>query len=269
MYDAPSYIWVFVLLGVVGIIATTSLVLYRGAVAARLRSVTSLRVAAAVATLLGGFILATGLLAGAGVYQEDSGQAAPFFGAAFVTILIASLLLVRVPVVRRILAHPGTLARLALPHAFRFVGGVFLILMAQGHLPAAFALPAGLGDVAAAAAAPIIARRLASGRGRTQAVWFNWFGILDLVVAVALGALVGLGPYVAFDVMPTTEPLALLPLALIPTGVVPILMALHIVSLRRLQAARRTGTTAPMHTVPPDLRPLARADSSDIQADAL
>ena len=96
MYDAPSYIWVFVLLGVVGIIATTSLVLYRGAVAARLRSATSLRVAAAVATLLGGFILATGLLAGAGVYQEDSGQAAPFFGVAFVTILIASLLLVRV-----------------------------------------------------------------------------------------------------------------------------------------------------------------------------
>lgn len=57
------------------------------------------------------------------------------------------------------------------------------------------------------------------------------------VVAVALGSLVGLGPYVAVHVSPTTEPLALLPLSLIPAGVVPLLMALHIVSFRRLLAA--------------------------------
>jgi hypothetical protein len=66
---------------------------------------------------------------------------------------------------------------------------------------------------------------------------FNAFGLLDLVVAVALGSLVGLGPYVAVHVSPTTEPLALLPLSLIPAGVVPLLMALHIVSFRRLLAA--------------------------------
>jgi hypothetical protein len=84
------------------------------------------------------------------------------------------------------------------------VGAVFLILMVQGDRPAAFALPAGLGDIAIAAAAPIIARRPAGRRVRTHAVLFIWLGILDLVVAVALGALLGLGPYVAFDVSPTT-----------------------------------------------------------------
>jgi hypothetical protein len=97
VYDVPSYIWVFVLIGVVGITGTTSLVLYRSAVAARLGSASSLSIAAASATLLGGFVLATGLLANAGVYHEDSGQAAPFFGAAFATVLVASLLLARVP----------------------------------------------------------------------------------------------------------------------------------------------------------------------------
>jgi hypothetical protein len=139
VYDVPSYIWVLVLIGVVGITGTTSLVLYRSAVAARLGSASSLSIAAASATLLGGFVLATGLLANAGVYHEDSGQAAPFFGAAFATVQVASLLLARVPLVRRILADPGTPARLALPHTFRFVGAVFLILMVKGDLPAAFA----------------------------------------------------------------------------------------------------------------------------------
>jgi hypothetical protein len=257
VYDVPSYIWVFVLIGVVGITGTTSLVLYRSAVAARLGSASSLSIAAASATLLGGFVLATGLLANAGVYHEDSGQAAPFFGAAFATVLVASLLLARVPLVRRILADPGTPARLALPHTFRFVGAVFLILMVQGDLPAAFALPAGLGDIAIAAAAPIIARRPAGRRGRTHAVWFNWLGILDLVVAVALGALLGLGPYVAFDVSPTTEPLVLLPLVLIPTGVVPILMALHIVSLRRLRTAGDASKAKPIGTTLSEPRPTA------------
>lgn len=48
----------------------------------------------------------------------------------------------------RILAHPTTLARLAWPYTLRIAGVVFLILMVQGHLPAVFALPAGLGDIA-------------------------------------------------------------------------------------------------------------------------
>ena len=45
--------------------------------------------------------------------------------------------------------------------------------MALGHLPALFALPAGLGDVAAGIAAPLVALRLAQGTGRRAALWFN------------------------------------------------------------------------------------------------
>jgi hypothetical protein len=84
------------------------------------------------------------------------------------------------------------MARLALPHSFRAAEGMaFLATMALGHLPALFALPAGLGDIAAGIAAPLVARKLTQGGGRRAALWFNAFGMTDLVVALALGALTG------------------------------------------------------------------------------
>jgi hypothetical protein len=70
----------------------------------------------------------------------------------------------------------------------------FLLTIALGHLPALpalFALPAGLGDIAAGIAAPLVARRLAQGTGRRAAMWFNVFGMTDVVVSLTLGALTG------------------------------------------------------------------------------
>src|SRR5580693_7033817 len=103
----------------------------------------------------------------------------------------ALLALRRSPVVARALAAPGLASRLEYPHLFRVEGVVFLIMMALGHLPALFALPAGLGDIAAGIAAPLVAYRLARGTGRRAALWHNAFGITDLVVALTLGALTG------------------------------------------------------------------------------
>jgi hypothetical protein len=237
MYDLPSYVWALVLIGVIGIPATTSVMLYRGAIAAGLSRRTATTVAGMAAAVLGGWLVASGLVARAGVYHQASGQAAPWFGAAFAGTLLGLLAVTRIPVVARILAAPGTPARLALPHTLRVVGVTFLLVMALGHLPAIFALPAGLGDIAAGLAAPLVARRLAQGGGHSRAVWFNLFGLLDLVVALSIGFLAGLGPWRPLEVTPTTEPLSLLPLALIPTVAVPLAIALHLVSLRRLRAA--------------------------------
>jgi hypothetical protein len=250
MYDLPSYVWALVLTGVIGIPAITCLMLYRGAIAAGLGRRTATTVAAGAAAVLGGWLLASGLLARAGAYHQPSGQAAPWFGVAVAGILLGLLAATRIPVLARILAAPGTPARLTLPHTPRVVGVTFLLVMAQGHLPAVFALPAGLGDIAAGLAAPFVARRLAHGGGRTRGVWFNLFGILDLVVALGIGFLAGLGPWRPLEVTPSTEPLSLLPLALVPTVAVPLAIALHLVSLRRLRAAaqpedHRTGDLLP------------------------
>ena len=185
------------------------------------------------------WLLVSGLLARADVYHQASGQAAPWFGVAFAATLVGLLAATRLPLMARILAAPGTPARLALPHSLRVVGVTFLLVMAQGHLPAVFALPAGLGDIAAGLAAPFVAWQLAHGGGHTRAVWFNLFGILDLVVALTIGFLAGLGPWRPLEVTPSTEPLSLLPLALVPTVAVPLAIALHLVSLRRLRAAAR------------------------------
>src|SRR5215217_7685954 len=235
MYELPSYVWALVLAGAIGIPAATCAVLYRSAIAAGVGRRAAAAITAATAAVLGGWLAVSSLLAGAGVYSQDSGQGTPWFLVAVAGTLISLLLATRIPLVSRILADPSTPARLALPHTLRVVGVLFLIVMAQGHLPAAFALPAGLGDLAIGVAAPFVARRLARGTGRAGAVRFNVLGILDLIVAGIMGfLLVGL-----VEVTPSTAPLTLLPLALILTVPVPLAVALHIVSLRRFRTAAR------------------------------
>ena len=231
MYDLPIYVWALVLAGVIGIPASTCAVLYRGAVAAGVGRRAATAVTATTAAVLGGWLVVSGLLARAGVYRQDPA----WLLVAFAGFLIALLLATRIPLVSRILADPGTPARLALPHTLRVVGVLFLIVMAQGHLPAAFALPAGLGDIAIGVTAPFVARQLARGTGRAGAVRFNVLGILDLVVAASIGFLL----FGLVEVTPSTAPLRLLPLALIPATPVPLALALHIVSLRQLRTAAK------------------------------
>src|SRR5215218_765238 len=250
MYDLPSYVWALTLIGVIGILATTCLMLYRGAITAGLSRRTATAVAGTAAAVLGGWLLVSGLLARADVYHQASGQAAPWFGVAVAATLLGLLAATRLPLMARILAAPDTPARLALPHSLRVVGVTFLLVMAQGHLPAVFALPAGLGDIAAGLAAPFVARRLAQGGGRARAVWFNLLGILDLVVALSVGFLAGLGPWRPLEVTPSTEPLSLLPLALVPTVAVPLAIALHVVALRRLRTAPRPTEDRAGHLLP-------------------
>ena len=112
------------------------------------------------------------------------------------------------------------------------------MVVAKATCPAVFALPAGGGDVAVGLAAASVARRLARGGGR-RAGWWHLLGVLDLVVALSVGLLAGLGPWRPLVVTPSTGPLGLLPLALVPTTAVPLAVALHLVALRRLHTATR------------------------------
>jgi hypothetical protein len=248
VYDLPIYVWTLVLIGAIGIPAATGAVLYRGALAAELDRRAATAVAATTAAGLGGWLVITGSLARAGLYHGH-GRAAVVFFAAFAGFLSALLLASRIPLVSRILADPGAAARLVLPHTVRVVGVVFLMVMALGHLPAAFALPAGLGDIAIGITAPFVARRLAREPRTTAAVAgavrFNVLGLLDLVVAVSLGVLLGLPGLVA--VTPSTEALRRLPLVLVPTVPVPLAVALHIVALYRLRAATRREEDRVVH----------------------
>jgi len=77
-------------------------------------------------------------------------------------------------------------------------------------------------------------------------VWFNVLGIFDLVVAVGIGGLAGLGPGQLIHSSPSTLAVTLLPLVLIPAVGVPLAVALHVVSLLRLRERRTEPDTVPI-----------------------
>ena len=243
MSHLPGYIWALAISVAIGIPGMTAVMLGHGA----RRAGDSRKTGAVAVAVTGTWLAVSAALAAAGAYQQGARHAAPWFGLALGTALGGALLASRLPSVRRALDVPGMRSWLVLPHTFRIEGAVFLILLAQGHLPAVFALPAGIGDIAAGLSAPFVARRLARGTGTRAAITFALFGIADLVTALTIGFLAGLGPLQVFGGAASTLPLSQLPLALIPTVAVPTAIALHVVSLsqlRRRASARdqRPGT---------------------------
>jgi hypothetical protein len=242
MYDPPGYLWALTLVGVIGIPALTCVVLYRGAQRADLGRGRAALLGGAAVVVLGGWLAVSAAIAGAGSYHTQLGNQPPWLPIAAIGALIALLAASRLPAVTRALSVSDAPSRLLLPHTFRVAGLAFLITMVLGHLPALFALPAGLGDIAVGIAAPFVARRLARGTGRRSALWFNALGIVDLVVALSLGGLTG---YQIIQVTPASDAISELPLALIPTATVPLLLALHVVSVLQLVRVSRTTRRAP------------------------
>ncbi len=235
MFHAPSYVWALAVSAAVGIPGTAAFPLGRQNRKAGV-------MAAAVTAV---WIAISAALAATGLFQHGAGHVRPWFGLAFGAALGGALVASRLPSVRRLLNAPGMGPRLVLPHTLRIEGVVFLILMAQGHLPAVFALPAGIGDIAAGISAPFIARRVANGAG---AIRFHLLGIADLVIALSIGFLAGLGPVQVFHGI-STLPLSQLPLVLILTVAVPAALTLHVISLTQLRRrapayVQRHGTSS-------------------------
>lgn len=117
--------------------------------------------------------------------------------------------------------------------AWRWAGLGFIFLYAQHVLPAMFALPAGLGDMAVGFAAPwmilALVRRPDFAASPAFIRW-NVLGILDLVVAVGLGTL-GATLSTGTPGEISTAPMASLPLLLIPAFLVPLFLMLHVAAL--------------------------------------
>ena len=256
MYDPPAYIWVITIAGTIAFAAAACAVLYVGAVRSGLGRTRAALLAGGAAVLLGGWFAATALIAARGWYHEPLSHG-PWLPVAVAGSLGALLALSRIPVVARALKAPGMASRLLLPHSFRVEGVVFLLYLALGHLPALFALPAGLGDIATGLAAPLVALRLARGTGRRAALRFNAFGLTDLVLALILGALTAF----VLAITPSSAPITELPLALIPTAVVPLLIVLHITSISGLTKTRRAPSSATGRLIVGATPPVAAAPS--------
>src|SRR5262245_48340370 len=151
------------------------------------------------------------------------------------------------PSLRSVLANQRNLGRL---NVWRLVGAVFVALMFTNQVPALWALPAGLGDVAIGATAFWVASRLDAPGGTRRAIIFNLLGLLDLVVAVGLGMNMSPGPTQVLKLTPSGEVLTHFPLVLVPTFLVPLAITLHVVSLVQLRGAtwRADQRAAAAHT---------------------
>ncbi len=116
---------------------------------------------------------------------------------------------------------------------WRWAGLGFLSLYAHKVLPAVFALPAGLGDMAIGVTAPWIVLALVRQpdfAARGAFIRWNILGILDLVIAVGIGTVSAVLATGAPGEI-SAAPMATLPLLLIPAFLVPIFLMLHTAAL--------------------------------------
>jgi hypothetical protein len=203
------------------------------------------RIAVVSGVVLAAWAIVAAMLARRGFFQPPDLTSPPPVGItlALALLLLAVCLLVS-PSLRRLLTNQRNLILLNL---WRLVGVVFLLLMANGQMPALWALPAGIGDVIVGAMAPWIAARVDTPQGRRRAIIFNLFGMADLVVAVGLGVMTSPGPAQVFHTKPTAELATRFPLALVPTFLVPLAFVLHVISLWQLLG----GTWAPRPAASP------------------
>jgi hypothetical protein len=127
--------------------------------------------------------------------------------------------------------------------AWRWAGFGFLTLYFYGVLPGIFAWPAGLGDMAIGVTSPLVLaallRRPDFAASKRFLAW-NLSGILDLTVAVSIGALVPLLAPNLYGAV-STAPMTQLPLVLVPTFLVPTFLILHLTAL--FQARRLSATS--------------------------
>jgi hypothetical protein len=122
---------------------------------------------------------------------------------------------------------------LTMVQSWRIAGYVFLVLYTYGILPGAFALPAGLGDMAIGATAIAVATKLGNANYRMSFIVWQVLGITDLVTAIGTGAgarFIGPQDFANAHGI-TTAPMTMLPLSLIPTFAVPLFLILHIICI--------------------------------------
>src|SRR5262249_36598097 len=125
--------------------------------------------------------------------------------------------------------------------AWRWAGLSFIGLYVYGVLPGRFAWPAGLGDMAIGLTAPwftlALVRRPGFAASRRFVIW-NLLGILDLVAAVGIAALLATQATGAVGEASVTQ-MAQLPLLLVPAYLVPVFIMLHLSALLQARLLAR------------------------------
>ncbi len=204
---------------------------------------------------LGLWFMLVVLLAASKALTYPQGLGVPGLGIAVaLPIIILSALVLRSTSLKRALQNIP-LHWLIGVHAIRVLGVAFLLLYAAGRLPAPFAPVAGWGDILAGLEAVPVAwlayRQVDSAR--PLILFWNTFGVLDLVTAIGLGATSSPGPIRLFYMEPSTTIMTTLPWLLIPAFLVPLLISIHLAVFYRLSHARAYAHLKKTAVKPPPL----------------
>jgi len=176
---------------------------------------------------------------------SPAGGGAPALGLTVVLPIVALVwAYFALPSVRKAMAAAPLPALIAV-HAIRLLGFTFIVLYAEGRLPAPFAPSAGLGDMFIGATALPLAWAATRFGARVRPLVFLWnaLGVADLVVALTLGPLSAPGPLQVFVGPPDASPMTTLPWLIIPGFLVPCLMFLHVVIFARLASGEAQASS--------------------------
>ena len=156
-----------------------------------------------------------------------------------IPLLAAALLAVASPGFRATVG--GISPRLIIGlNVIRSMGFWFLLLAAAGRLSGPFPYFAGIGDIITGLAALPVARLvIRTGVNDTRVLVWNAFGLLDLVVAVALGVTSFKG---------SSSAIGTLPWSLIPLVLVPAFMIGHLVVFAQARSRARQSSAAEILT---------------------
>jgi len=209
-----------------------------------------------VALMLACWIAADWALAVKGVFHQSLGKIPAIPIAIVLPLLLGFLVLTRSRAVASLLdaTPPSWLIGF---QVYRILGAFFFVYWIHGAMPGAFALPAGIGDVATGLFALPAAVWVASGSpvGRKIGVRWNWFGLIDFALAITMGMLTSPGPaHLLAREHPNTL-IADFPAAMTPAFVVPLSILLHVLSLRQLKRIKQAqaATTNTRQTPAPML----------------
>jgi hypothetical protein len=187
----------------------------------------------AVSTALAAWLLLVLALGAGGAFVAPAGTPPVPIAVGFAAPLILFFALLRLAPSFRTFVLSLDLRFVAGLQAWRWAGLGFLSLYEYKVLPAVFALPAGLGDMAIGVTAPwiILALIRQPGFAASRAfIRWNVLGILDLIVAVSIGTVSAFLATGAPGEI-STAPMATLPLLLIPAFLVPLFLMLHTAAL--------------------------------------
>ena len=236
----PAYLPYFVFAGSAATLFAILYGLHRSLVEAKWHAADRARTFRISSVILLGWLAVTVGLGAFGVYHVDSTEVPTIQYAILLPIVIGALLIWLSETAKRVIAAVPQ-SWLVGVQLYRALGVIFLILYAIGKLPALFAWPAGIGDIAIGLLAPIVGIAYARARKATSlvAAW-NVFGILDLVIAVGTGFATALSLIQPIEVQPTSELMTVL-LVLIPVYLVPLSIVLHLASLAKLRRKAVAG----------------------------